>query len=55
MPPAAKHTLSPRDIQLVTVGFSLEATILPLLTLKCSTKSVIHKNIIIAKRRKRNF
>ena len=35
---AARHTPFPQDIQLVTVGFSLEPIISILQTLKCSTK-----------------
>ena len=38
IPSAAIHTLFQRDIQLVTVGFSLEANISVPLTSKCSTK-----------------
>ena len=38
IPLAAKHTPFLQDIQLVTVGFSLEAIISVLLTLKCFTK-----------------
>ena len=38
IPIVAEHTTLHRDIQLVPAGFSLEAIILLLLTLKCSTK-----------------
>ena len=41
MPIAAKHTLFPRDIQLVTVGFSQEVLLSLLLTLKYFMKQLI--------------